>query len=104
MIATGSPEIYVAALLRAAGIKADAILGTELEIVGDRLTGRLAGPNCVRAQKAVRVKAWLAENGPFQESWGYGNPPHDKEMLKLVTNPTLIRRGPRGRRAERDAS
>src|SRR5581483_748906 len=33
VIATGSPEIYVPALLRAADIKADAVIGTQVEVV-----------------------------------------------------------------------
>ena len=93
LIATGAPEIYVAPLLRAAGIKADAVLGTALELVDGKLTGQLAGPNCVRAAKAELVTAWLKENGPFSESWGYGNPPHDDAMLALTNHATAIKTG-----------
>lgn len=66
------------------------IIGTELEVVDDRLTGRLAGANCVREAKAVAVKAWLEANGPFGEIWGYGNKPHDLPMLALVDHPLVI--------------
>jgi len=90
VIATGSPEIYIPALLRAAEIKADAVIGTQVEIVDGKLTGRLAGPNCVRGEKARRVAAWLAENGPFHESWGYGNRPHDTPMLALTDHATVV--------------
>jgi HAD superfamily phosphoserine phosphatase-like hydrolase len=92
VIATGAPEIYVAALLRAGGIKADAIVATAVEIVDGKLTGRLAGPNCVRDEKARRVTEWVAANGPFTESWGYGNRPHDLAMLALTDHPTVIGR------------
>jgi HAD superfamily hydrolase (TIGR01490 family) len=94
VIATGSPELYVAPLLRAAGIKADAVIGTALEVVDGKLTGRLAGANCVRDEKARRVSQWMVENGPFGESWGYGNRPHDLAMLALTDHPTIIERGP----------
>jgi HAD superfamily hydrolase (TIGR01490 family) len=90
LVATGAPEIYVPALLRAGGIRPDFVMGTGLEIVDGRITGRLVGANCVRLEKARRVKAWLAEHGPFGESWGYGNRPHDNEMLALTDNATVI--------------
>ena len=90
VIATGSPDLYVPSLLRAADIKADAIIGTQVEIVEGRLTGRLAGPNCVHEEKARRVKAWLQENGPFGESWGYGNRPHDFPMLAMTDHQTVV--------------
>jgi HAD superfamily hydrolase (TIGR01490 family) len=94
VVATGAPELYVAPLLRAAGIKADAVIGTALEIIDGKLTGRLSGANCVRDEKALRVAQWLAANGPFGESWGYGNRPHDLPMLALTDYPTIIERGP----------
>jgi HAD superfamily hydrolase (TIGR01490 family) len=92
VIATGAPELYVAPLLRAAGIKADAVIGTGLEILNGKLTGRLAGANCVRDEKARRVADWLAANGPFTDSWGYGNRPHDLAMLGLTENQTVVER------------
>jgi HAD superfamily hydrolase (TIGR01490 family) len=94
VIATGAPELYVAPLLRAAEIKADAIIGTGLEVIDGKLTGRLAGANCVREEKARRVAEWLSANGPFTESWGYGNRPHDMAMLALIDHATVIDRGP----------
>ncbi|HTJ62573.1 MAG TPA: HAD-IB family hydrolase [Alphaproteobacteria bacterium] len=90
VIATGAPTLYVGPLLRAAGIKADAVIGTELEVVDGKLTGRLAGANCIRDEKARRVAEWITGNGPFGESWGYGNRPHDLAMLDLIDNPMVI--------------
>jgi phosphatidylglycerophosphatase C len=90
VIATGAPELYVAPLLRAAGIKADAVIATELEVIDGKLTGRLASENCVRDEKARRVAEWISINGPFSESWGYGNRPHDLAMLDLTDNPMVI--------------
>ena len=90
VIATGSPDIYVPALLRAANIKADAVIGTPMEVVEGRLTGRLAGPNCVQEEKARRVAAWIRDHGPFGESWGYGNRPHDFPMLAITDHKTVI--------------
>jgi len=90
VIATGSPDIYVPALLRAADIKADAIIGTQVEVVDGKLTGRLASANCVRQEKARRVAAWIAEHGPFGESWSYGNRPHDDQMLAMTDHATAV--------------
>src|SRR5579883_220335 len=90
VIATGSPDIYVPALLRAAEIKADAVIGTPVELVEGRLTGRLAGPNCVQEEKARRVAAWIKDNVPFSESWGYGNKPHDYPMLAITDHKMVI--------------
>jgi len=94
VIATGAPVLYVAPLLRAAGIKADAVIGTDLEIVNGKLTGKLAGANCIRDEKARRVKEWVSQNGPFHESWGYGNRPHDLAMLALTDHPVVVDKGP----------
>jgi HAD superfamily hydrolase (TIGR01490 family) len=94
IVATGSPELYVGPLLRAAGIKADTVIGTALEVIDGKLTGRLSGANCIREEKARRVADWMAANGPFGESWGYGNRPHDLPMLALTDYPTIIERGP----------
>lgn len=90
VIATGSPEIYISPLLRAAGVKADAVIATQIEMVDGKLTGRLVGSNCVRGEKARRVAEWLKENGPFGESWGYGNKPHDNAMLALTDYATVV--------------
>ncbi|MEM6903520.1 MAG: HAD-IB family phosphatase, partial [Pseudomonadota bacterium] len=65
------------------------VMGTELEVDGEgRLTGRLDGGNCVRQEKRRQVEAWIAEHGPFDEIWGYGNEPHDVPMLELVDHAT----------------
>ena len=73
--------------------KADAVIGTDLEIVNGKLTGKLAGANCIRDEKARRVAEWVSQNGPFQESWGYGNRPHDLAMLALTDNPVVVNKG-----------
>jgi HAD superfamily hydrolase (TIGR01490 family) len=97
VIATGAPELYVAPLLRAAGIKADAVIGTDLEVINGKLTGKLASANCIRDAKARRVAEWVADNGPFTETWGYGNRPHDLAMLALTQNQTIVERFGHGR-------
>ena len=90
VIATGSPRLVVERLA-AEHCPPDLVIGTELELAADgRLTGRLAGPNCVREDKARRVGDWLAAQGPVRASYGYGNHPHDLPMLALVDHPRLV--------------
>jgi HAD superfamily hydrolase (TIGR01490 family) len=87
VVVTGAATIYLPELL--AGLPVDEVLGTELEIVDGCLTGRIAGVNCVRAAKAAKVAEWLATHRP-DETWGYGNAPHDLKMLDLVDHATVI--------------
>lgn len=90
VIATGSPRIVVERLA-AERCSPDLVIGTELALADDgRLTGRLAGANCVRADKARRIAEWLAANGPVAHSFGYGNRPHDLPMLALVDHPRVV--------------
>ncbi len=90
VIATGSPRLVVERLA-AERCAPDLVIGTELETDGHgRLTGRLAGPNCVREDKAQRVGDWLAAQGPIGRSYGYGNHPHDRPMLALVDHPRVV--------------
>jgi HAD superfamily hydrolase (TIGR01490 family) len=88
VVVTGAPQIYLEALL--ADLPVDEMLGTRLELVDGRLTGRLAEPNPVRTAKRLRVEAWLERNGPTGERWGYGNAPHDLPMLELVDHRIVV--------------
>lgn len=88
VVATGALDLYIEEAL--GDLPVDDVLATTMEVDGRRLTGRMAGGNCVRAEKARRVAAYLAEHGPFMESWGYGNRPSDLAMLALVDHPTVV--------------
>lgn len=94
VIATGALNVYMPVLLR--GLPVDDLLATPMEVHDGILTGQLSGSNCVRLAKAERVRNYLAENGPFARSYGYGNRPSDLPMLEVVDDPTIIRI-PRGR-------
>ena len=87
VVVTGAATLYVPSLL--AGLPVDEILGTGLEIGGGILTGRIDGLNRVRSAKAATVREWLAAHRP-EETWGYGNAPHDIEMLGLLTHQTVV--------------
>ncbi|MBP2295718.1 HAD family hydrolase [Azospirillum rugosum] len=89
VVATGALDLYMPALLR--GLEVDALLATGLEVADGRLTGHLSTGNCVRLDKAQRVRAWIAANGPVGETWGYGNRPSDLPMLGVVDRPTIVK-------------
>jgi len=89
VVATGALDVYMPALLH--GLPVDDVLATGMEVVDGRLTGRLATGNCVRFDKAERVGAWLAQNGPVGETWGYGNRPSDLPMLALLNQKIVVR-------------
>ncbi|MFA6280780.1 MAG: HAD family hydrolase [Bdellovibrionales bacterium] len=88
VIASGSLDVYLKALL--ADVPHNAILCTEMESEGGVLTGRMKNGNCVRETKAERVAATMQAFGPIDESWAYGNAPHDLPMMKLVTHAVIV--------------
>lgn len=91
LVATGSCRLAVAEMVAAHfgpdfGIQ---VIGTDLEEDAGRLTGRLSGGNCIGANKAERVRAWLDHAGQ-PGGWGYGNAPWDLPMLALMQHRTVI--------------
>jgi phosphatidylglycerophosphatase C len=88
VVATGALDLYIDRLLE--GLPVDKIIATDMESANGILTGRMAGGNCVRAEKARRVAAFIKTHGPFDEIHGYGNAPHDLAMLDLCDFKTII--------------
>ena len=88
VVASGGLNLYLPELLR--GLPCDALICTEIGMENNSATGAMTKGNCVRAQKAERIKEWLQANGPFTESWGYGNYPHDVPMLNLLKHRILV--------------
>ncbi len=91
VIATGALDLYMPALLR--GLPVDDLLATGMEVVDGALTGRLGTANCVRLDKAERVRGWIDQNGPVGGTWGYGNEPSDLPMLALMQRAEVVRIG-----------
>jgi HAD superfamily phosphoserine phosphatase-like hydrolase len=88
VVVSGALDVYLGILLE--GLPVSDILATGVEVKDGRLTGRLAGPNCVRIAKAECIRAFLAAQAPTGPTWGYGNRPHDLPMLALVDHPAVI--------------
>lgn len=93
VIATASPRIVVTRCLEVLGIVPHLVLGTELGEIGGRLTGELLGGECLGPVKAVKVRGYLAERGPFGSTTGFGNLPDDLAMLELVQQRFVVGRG-----------
>lgn len=64
------------------GIK---FIGSCLEVVNERVTGRLNGPNCNHLEKVNRIKANY-HLSDFNEIYCYGDTKGDKPMLGLATH------------------
>lgn len=90
IVATGALSLYMPRLIR--DLPVDHLMATDIGIADGRLTGEIAGGNCVREEKARRVKAYLDANGPFDGgTWGYGNRPSDLPFLALMRHPTVVK-------------
>lgn len=88
VIASGSLDIYLYELLK--DLPHHHVLCTEIGAQDDRATGEMTLGNCVRAGKALRVAAYVHEQGPFAESWGYGNYPDDVPMMNLLKHRIIV--------------
>lgn len=88
VIASGGLDLYLPVLL--GDLPPRALICTRVEIKDGVITGEMMSGNCVRAKKAEVLANYILRNGPFAESWGYGNFPHDVEMLELVKHRILV--------------
>jgi phosphatidylglycerophosphatase C len=90
-LVSASLDVYLAPLGDQLGF--DGILATSLEVDDDgRLTGLLDGANVRRAEKAARLRLWLAGelDGARYELWAYGDSAGDKELLAMADHPKRV--------------
>lgn len=88
VIASGGLDLYLPELLR--DVPYNALICTDVGVEKGVVTAEMIKGNCVRVRKAKRLAKWLEENGPFDESFGYGNYPHDIPMLNLVKHRVIV--------------
>ena len=81
-IVSASPELWIQQWATAQNI---ALIGTKLEIVNGKLTGKLEGKNCYGVEKENRVKAAI-NLSDYQHISAYGDSSGDKELLALADN------------------
>ncbi|GHV38693.1 haloacid dehalogenase [Synergistales bacterium] len=84
-IVTASMREWVASWAERHG-KEIVVIGTELEVDGGILTGRLATPNCRGAEKVARIRKTV-DLGLYSEIYAYGDSRGDHEMLALADHP-----------------
>lgn len=88
VIISGALDLYLPALT--ADLPPHKLISTQMEIRDGVVTGIMRSGNCVRGRKAELLAEFLAQNGPFADSWGYGNFPHDVPMLGLLKHRILV--------------
>ncbi len=95
VVVSASVSLYMEEVL--SFLPADAMLSTPAILAPDgRYTGKL-GPNCKGAEKVVRIRRWLEEQGleaDWEHSRSYGDSWSDRFMLDLTGTQTLINPGP----------
>lgn len=66
-------------------------IGTEVEIKGDRLTGRLTGDIAYGINKPALIKEYAEKNGlSLDNAWGYSDHISDMPMLEMVKRPFAV--------------
>lgn len=91
VIVSASYEQYVHVVGDRLGV--DGVVATRLEVVDDRCTGRLDGPNCRGPEKVRRLEGWLAGRGVDRADvtlWAYGDSAGDRELLEWADHPVWV--------------
>lgn len=71
----------------------DFAIGTELEVVKDKFSGKIIPPLCLGKGKAEKIGNFLSEKKlkiNFKESFAYSDSIFDLPMLELVGNPVVV--------------
>lgn len=77
----------------------DYIITTKPEIIDNKLTGKLAGPVCMKTQKAQMIQTFCQKNNiDLENSYAYGGRTDDVDLLNLSKNATVINPNPSAQR------
>ena len=69
----------------------DEALCTELELDGEKYTGRLKGRYCWGREKLYRASAWCKQNGfSLEDAWYYGDAIEDRHILAATGHPNCV--------------
>lgn len=88
-IVTASPEVWVKPWAEVMGVKT--VIGTKLEIVDDKYTGRFVGKNCNGQEKVTRI-ASLYPRSQYHII-AYGNSSGDIPMLRYAHEAYMCHKG-----------
>lgn len=86
-IVSASVDRWVRPFLDGAGLRGVAVVGTQVEVRGGRLTGRFLTPNCRGPEKVRRLQEALPDTRARREHYyitAYGDSRGDKEMLSYA--------------------
>jgi len=83
VIVTASAENWVHPWCAANDIR---VIGTRLEVVNSRLTGKLMGKNCYGSEKVARISKEF-DLSMFDEIICYGDSKGDQAMLEIANSP-----------------
>lgn len=81
VVVSASAENWIKKWADNAGVE---LLATNLEVVNEKLTGKLKGQNCNGVEKELRIRS-AYDLSKFQEIYCYGDSSGDKQMLALGT-------------------
>jgi phosphatidylglycerophosphatase C len=82
IVVTASPKEWVQPWCKEMGIE---LISTEIEVVNNKITGKLACENCYGPEKVKRIHLLLSIND-YDPIYAYGDSAGDKEMLSLTQN------------------
>jgi len=68
----------------------DYVLGTEIEIKDNHITGKFASPNCYGQEKVNRLLSLYPDKDNYI-LYAYGDSRGDKELLEYSDHPTLLK-------------
>lgn len=80
VVVSGAFDVYLVPWCRTHGLD---LICSSLEVVDGALTGRYAGAQCVREEKARRVRERY-DTAVFDEVYAYGDTPEDHALLAMA--------------------
>jgi len=83
VIVSASPENWIRTFSDGLGVQ---LIATQLEVVDDKITGRICGRNCFGPEKAERIRAQF-NLADYDQISAYGDSRGDREMLALSNRP-----------------
>lgn len=87
VVVSASADDWVRPMLEKVFPHVPALLSTRLEVVGDKISGRISGNNCHGQEKVERIKQYLKANGISRNDcyiYAYGDSKGDKEMMEYA--------------------
>lgn len=89
LIITATNRFVTAPIAARFGI--EHLIATEVEMDGERYTGRNTGIPCFKEGKVLRLQHWLkAQQANLKDSWFYSDSHNDLPLLEQVAHPVAV--------------